>query len=701
MPTRLIAAGLILGMVGIACAAAPAINTTRLPDDVRAEQVQSLKWGMFICWSFSTFAGQEWTPTRGKDASYFKATGCDTDQWCQTARDAGMGYILFLSKHHDGFCLWDTKTTDKKVTNSPLGIDVLAQLRKSCDRYGIKLALYFSEGDWNWPGSVDGKGGRTGGGSNPEVKKAQLKELLTGYGPIEFWWMDHAVGTGGLSHPETVAWMHRFQPNTFVGFNHGDPAGRLCLRERGRPGKLGDKDASKYNKGAEGSFKGYRVAEFTYPILPPHKGGAQWFYSLPKHDNLCHPAAKVYKDYQGAMQHGNIFSINIGPNYAGRIRDVDVRTLGEVGQMIRAGRAGQSVGKARAAEDAAAIDAGTVTRWSAPYRGWHHYPDHVIPAKPSIKGHETVRMTDVPTVFQRPGDKRWYMTFIGFDGKGYQSFVAESEDLLHWTNMRLAMGYGPEGSFDHGGVVLGAYLYDAYGIKAPRVLKKYKGRFFTLYGAYPRQGGYELRPGYEGVAASDDGLLWRRAKDEPILSVHQPDCGPWEKDCIYQPWLVEHQGKFHNFYNAANGHVEQMGLALSDDLLAWKRYARNPVIPNGPKGSYNEKFSSDGKVFRDGDHWVGFFFGVGRGGAHVMTAFSRDLYHWTVDPDPIYKAGGNPSGLDQKYAHKVSLVWNPVNDSYYMFYCAVGNKGRGIGLIASKPLDAPPQPNTAGAGDTA
>ena len=59
-----------------------------------------MKFGMFICWSFSTFHGQEWTPTKGKDASFFKATGCDTDQWCKTAKDAGMNYILFLSKHH-------------------------------------------------------------------------------------------------------------------------------------------------------------------------------------------------------------------------------------------------------------------------------------------------------------------------------------------------------------------------------------------------------------------------------------------------------------------------------------------------------------------------------------------------------------------------------------------------------------------------
>ncbi len=341
---------------------------------------------------------------------------------------------------------------------------------------------------------------------------------------------------------------------------------------------------------------------------------------------------------------------------------------------------------AQDAEESMIIDTNTVKQWSAPYRNWHYYPDHVISGKPNIKGFEMVHKTDVPTVFQLPGDKKWYMTFIGYDGKGYQSFVAESDDLIHWTNMRLAMGYGPKGSFDYGGVVLGAFLYDNYDIKAPRILKKHKGKYFSLYGSYPRQGGYELRPGYEGVASSEDGATWQRAKQEPILSVHQADCAMWEKDCIYQPWLLEHEGKFYNFYNAANGSIEQMGLALSDDILEWRRYKQNPVIPNGPKDTYNEKFSSDGKVFWDKDHWVNFFFGVGRGGAHIMTAFSRDLYHWTVDPDPIYKRGCNPSGLDSQYAHKISLVWNPENETYYMFYNAVGNKGRGIGLITSKPI---------------
>lgn len=334
MKAFLIVLMVIITTLGFSKSKSP-IHLKKTDDKVRAEQIRELKFGMFICWSFSTFYGKEWTPTLDKDASYFKATGCDTDQWVKTAKEAGMNYILFLTKHHDGFCLWDTQTTDKKVTNSPLGIDVLAKLRKSCDKYGLKLALYFSEGDWNWEGAVDGKGRKFGIGKNPEMKKAQLKELCTLYGPIEFFWMDHAAGDGGLSHKETTEWVHQFQPNCFAGYNHGEPSGRLCLRERGKPGPIGDIESSKFNKEAEGSYKGYLVAEFTYPILPPHKGGADWFYSLPVHDSLCLPAEKIYLDYLGAVKYSNIFSLDVGPDYQGKLRKIDVKTLKQVGRYIK------------------------------------------------------------------------------------------------------------------------------------------------------------------------------------------------------------------------------------------------------------------------------------------------------------------------------------------------------------------------------
>ncbi len=306
-----------------------------LPDNVRAEQIADLRFGMFICWSFSTFSGKEWTSGVTDINKGFPATSVDTDQWVQTAKDAGMNYILFLTKHHDGFCLWDTKTTDRKVTNSPLRKDVLKQLKQSCDKYGIKLALYFSEGDWTWPGARDGMGQRKGSGIDEEKERAQLTELLTQYGPIEFMWVDHAVGTGGMSHQEILELGQQLQPDCWIGFNHGDQQGcKIRLGERGRPGPLSDPNTAGPHANKEGSDS-HMVAEFTYPILPKRKGGADWFYSLPKHDCLCHSADKIYDDYVNGVKHGNIFSLNVGPDYEGKIRDIDVKTLHEVGKMIR------------------------------------------------------------------------------------------------------------------------------------------------------------------------------------------------------------------------------------------------------------------------------------------------------------------------------------------------------------------------------
>ena len=302
--------------------------------EARVKLLQDLHWGMFVCWSFSTFSGKEWT--RGvTNIDLFAAKNCDTDQWAKAAKDARMGYILFLTKHHDGFCLWDTKTIDRKVTKAPLGRDVLAELKKSCDKYGIKLALYFSEGEWAWSDFPDGRKRMNNGGYNPELKKAQLRELLTKYGPIEYIWFDHAVGDGGLSHAETVKWVKSFQPDCFVGFNHGEAAGDIRLGEMGRPRPVNQKTSIGADAGDTNS-SGYRVAEFTYPILPKHMGGAMWFYSLPEHDNLCLPAEKIYADYLGAVQYGNIFSLDVGPNYDGKLRAIDVATLHQVGEMIRA-----------------------------------------------------------------------------------------------------------------------------------------------------------------------------------------------------------------------------------------------------------------------------------------------------------------------------------------------------------------------------
>jgi len=317
---------------------------------------------------------------------------------------------------------------------------------------------------------------------------------------------------------------------------------------------------------------------------------------------------------------------------------------------------------------------------SEPYRNWQYYPDFVVQANPR----DGLNFTSVDCPFVWKLGDQWQMWYTGFDGKGYQTALAVSDDLVHWDYKGLVMGYGKEGAFDYGGVTFGGSLLESYDIKAPRTLKKWNDKYWVLYGCYPQQGGYEIRPGAEGAAWSEDAVTWHRAsEDYPILSVKGAD--EWEKDCIYQPWLLEHEGKFWNFYNSANGSIEQTGIATSTDMLTWFRYPGNPVVRNRP-GGYDEQFCSDPKVFRDGDHWVTFYVGVGHGGAHIMIAFSQDLLKWEAHPEPLYKSGGNPSGLDKTYAHKISLVYNEQNETFYMFYCAVGEKGRGIGLITSKSI---------------
>ena len=96
--------------------------------------------------------------------------------------------------------------------------------------------------------------------------------------------------------------------------------------------------------------------------------------------------------------------------------------------------------------NAGALDRATLDAWSAPFRGWHYHPDPVLPSDLKIPGHEKFHNLDVPAVYQVAGQSgKWFMSFIGFNGQGYNSFVAESTNLVQWTHPRLAMGFGPAG----------------------------------------------------------------------------------------------------------------------------------------------------------------------------------------------------------------------------------------------------------------
>jgi alpha-L-fucosidase len=318
------------------------------PDSIRIKQMTNLKWGMFLHWSLGTVSGEEWT--KGVTSpDFFTVSGVNTDQWCQVAKMAGMGYIIFVAKHHDGFCLWDTKTTSFKVTNSPLKKDVLAALRKSCDKYGIKLCLYFSEADWTWS---DYK--------NAELKKEQITELLTQYGEIPLIWMDVAQWDGGLGHSETERLIKKYQPNCFVGFNHGLPAGDLQSREMGSFDslikapviraltanqkdsllKLNEKFVMDLNWSKAGeiekilmdNYPGHKLAECAVCINQTSNRW-YWFYNEETKDNAI-GADQIIDMYNKAVNHGVLFSLALGPNKMGELRAVDVSRLQEVGKRL-------------------------------------------------------------------------------------------------------------------------------------------------------------------------------------------------------------------------------------------------------------------------------------------------------------------------------------------------------------------------------
>ncbi|MGB6034594.1 MAG: hypothetical protein WBH55_17340, partial [Bacteroidota bacterium] len=213
-------------------------------------------------------------------------------------------------------------------------------------------------------------------------------------------------------------------------------------------------------------------------------------------------------------------------------------------------------------------------RWSEFFRGWHYYPDILVSA--SLEPDLGFTMVDGPNVYWHDG--QWNMLYFGFDGNGYQSCRAVSDDLVRWEPRGLVMGYGEPGAFDRGGVVLVGPLYETVDLHAAPQLRRWRDKFWVLYGCYPKQGGYELGDGAQGLAWSEDGLSWvRSSRERPVLSIEGG--AEWENRVIYSPCVVPRGDEFWSFYNAKGEEgTEQIGLVTSLDLVHWRRYDGNPLV---------------------------------------------------------------------------------------------------------------------------
>lgn len=382
--------------------------------------------------------------------------------------------------------------------------------------------------------------------------------------------------------------------------------------------------------------------------------------------------------------------------------------------------------------------------WSQAYRNWTYYPDWIIP--PSCVDPATCAapyrnvtgafsdIFQVWSVSDPYADPAPYPRFVGvytfFDGQGYQTAWALSDDLVHFTQPLAPQGilYSPRvswpsqpGEFDYGGAAFVGPLLQNYSVHAPRVLASVAGadsvpRFWYAYFGQDARGVMEPPPGASGLASSTDGLSWKRETPTPFLdTVPAHGAAPWEQTQVYAPYLyLRADGSVADYYNAqaqaapASPWREQSGIATlaSTSLLpgvsnsstsSWVRDPSNPVIPNGNASSMDNHMASDPKVYYDetlnggAGAYVMIYFCVGdaapyNGHASICIAFSLDgVTGWTKASSPLYSYGHHPAGLDACHAHKAWLTADNTGRKY-LYYTGDDCKGRGILLLTSTPL---------------
>lgn len=311
---------------------------------------------------------------------------------------------------------------------------------------------------------------------------------------------------------------------------------------------------------------------------------------------------------------------------------------------------------------------------------------------------EPGELVDCPNVFRHGG--HWYMVYVANkDRIGYQTYLARSDDLLHWDKLGRVLSFSAQG-WDKWQADGGLALYDTRW-EGSHELGTHEGRYWFSYLGGALQG-YETDPLSIGIASTDDPSApreWTRLPENPVLSPSQADTRDFEHVTLYKSAIVRDESgglgaPFVMFYNgkSAPSGVESIGIAVSDDLRTWRRYGHGPVVQN--VGSAPWAISGDPQLVRYGDLWVMFYFGAfWKPKAFDTFACSYDLVHWSKWDGPHLIEPSEP--YDQEFAHKPWVLKH--EGVVYHFYCAVGTEGRVIALATSKdlrPLNAPPQPHT-------
>jgi len=331
------------------------VNAQYQPTEANLQSRQwfdSARFGLFIHWGASSVLGAgEWI-MNGRNIrveeykrlmQFFNPTQFNARTWVKMAKDAGMKYITFITRHHDSFSNWDTKASDWKITNTPYGKDVLKGLSIVCKEEGIKLFLYYSLVDW-FRSDYPYETGRTGKGTGRTIKsnyeaylsfmKTQLTELLTGYGDIAGIWFDGHWDQLDNDQDKTlkskINWkyeeiyelIHRLQPQALVGNNHH------LSPLPGEDFQMFEKDLPGENKGG---FSGQTVSKL--PLETCETINNSWGFNIT--DRNYKSTQDIIHLLVKAAGYGTNLLLNVGPMPNGVMQPEFVTRLKEVGDWLQ------------------------------------------------------------------------------------------------------------------------------------------------------------------------------------------------------------------------------------------------------------------------------------------------------------------------------------------------------------------------------
>ena len=281
---------------------------------------QDARFGMFIHWGvYSTEGRGEWImyqehipyPEYRNLAGNFQPKTYDPAKWVALAKEAGMKYVVLTTRHHDGYCLFDSKVSDFTTVKVGPGRDLVAEFATACHKAGMKMGFYYSLTDWHFPGILPQGYPRSPEIMNPMVQQAhdQVKELLSNYGKVDILWFD------GMTPGDTTTWR----------------SGELIRMAR----KLQPDILINDRAGTSGDFVTPEnvVAANNKPWESCYAMNRTWGYA--PNDLNYKPVAELIRLLTSCASQGGNFLLNVSPDANGEIPKQQAESLQEIGKWMK------------------------------------------------------------------------------------------------------------------------------------------------------------------------------------------------------------------------------------------------------------------------------------------------------------------------------------------------------------------------------